>query len=245
MNKHFYRFVIIVKNILKLFFPIKVYGPRELPVKKSILVGNHISGWDPIMYYMVNKQHFTFLYKSEFTKNAILRKAFTALDFIPVKRGEVDMNATKMCLRTLKDDKILALFPEGTRNPQVDCLQPLKTGAALYAIKAQAPLRAFYIWDKARVFRKNYIIVGEEFDLSQFYGKPVTKEILNEATEIIRQQLDSLRVQLNEINAAKGVKRRKRTLKEQRKIDAYNNKQKNLAKALAEKKCAEESNNDE
>ena len=224
----------IGKGIMRPWFPVKVYGERKIPVKKSIIVANHLSGWDPIIFTLGTNGITPFVYKAEFRKSGFLRWAFDGLDCVPVKRGDVDMNATKSILKLLHDDKPIALFPEGTRNPNIDCLQKFRTGAALFALKEHAPIRPYYIWDKTKCLHKNYIIIGEEFTLEEFYDRPLDKETLNEATEKIRQKVDELRVQLNEILAEKGVKRRTRTKKETEATERYNKKQQNLAKRLAE-----------
>lgn len=243
MNKFVVCLASIGKVLVKPFFPVKFYGDRQLEKRKALLVGNHISGWDPVIYTMWSKTWISFVYKAEFRKSAFLRWVFDGLDCVPVKRGEVDLNSAKTILKLLREGKTVGLFPEGTRNPYVDCLQPFHTGAAMFAIKTQSPIRPFYIWEKTKVFRRNYIIVGEEFSLDEYYDKPLTKEILAEATKKIRLKVDSLRIELNGILAAKGVKRRKRTKRETEKIHKYNNKQKTLAKELAKKeseKSAEE-----
>ena len=219
------------------FFPVKVYGDRNVPHKKSLIVANHISGWDPIIFTLATKGIHSFVYKAEFRKNWFLRWAFDGLDLIPVKRGTVDMNSSRTIIEMLKNDKSVALFPEGTRNPNVDCLQEFRTGAALFALKTHAPIRPFYIWDKTKCFHKNYIIIGDEFTLEEFYDKPLTKETLLEATEVIKQKVDALRVQLNEILAAKNVKRRKRTKKEIAATERYNAKQRNLLKTVEQQEA--------
>lgn len=219
------------------FFPVKVYGDRNVPHKKSLIVANHISGWDPIIFTLATKGIHSFVYKAEFRKSAFLRWAFDGLDLIPVKRGTVDMNSSRTIIEMLENDKSVALFPEGTRNPNVDCLQEFRTGAALFALKTHAPIRPFYIWDKTKCFHKNYIIIGDEFTLEEFYDKPLTKETLLEATEVIKQKVDALRVQLNEILAAKNVKRRKRTKKEIAATERYNAKQRNLLKTVEQEEA--------
>lgn len=234
MNKFVACLVSIGKSLVKPFFPTKVYGERRLPLRKTLLVGNHISGWDPVLYTIWSKAPVSFVYKAEFRRSAFLCWVFDGLDFVPVRRGEVDLNSAKSVLRLLRENKIVGLFPEGTRNPNVDCLQQFHTGAAMFAIKTQSPIRPFYIWEKTKAFRKNYILVGEEFTLEQFYDKPLTKDALIEATEIIRKKVDCLRVKLNDMLEKKGVKRRKRTKKETEKILKYNSKQKTLAKTREE-----------
>ncbi len=238
------RFVTFLAGVAKIlarpFFPVKFYGDRKLPKKKTLLVGNHISGWDPLVFSMWCRTWVSFVYKAEFRKSAFLRWVFDGLEFVPVKRGEVDLFATKSVMRLLREERVVGIFPEGTRNPYVDCLQEFHTGAALFAIKTKSPLRSFYTWEKAKIFHKNYIIIGDEFTLEEFYDKPVTKELLVQATEVIKNNMDALRLQLNEILSEKGVKRRARTRKETEKIKRYNEKQKTLAKELAKQEKAQE-----
>lgn len=226
MNKFVVFIATVAKTLIKPFFPVKVIGPRKLPKRKTVLVGNHISGWDPVVYTMWSKTWVSFVYKAEFDRSAVLNWVFHGLDFVPVHRGEVDLAASKAILKNLDEDKIVGLFPEGTRNPRNDCLQPFHTGAALFALKRHAPVRPFCIWDKSRAFRKNYILVGDEFTLDEFYGKPLTKEVLSEATEYIRNKVDDLRVRLDEMMKSKGKHRRKLSKKEVEKINRYNQKQK-------------------
>lgn len=74
---------------------------------------------------------------------------------IPVKRGEVDLKATKECLSALKQNEILFIFPEGTRNRESDEMLPFKTGPAMFALKTKTPIRPFYI-QKAKKAKKIY-----------------------------------------------------------------------------------------
>ena len=239
------RFVIclakIARSVVRPFYPVKVYGERNIPNKKSLVVGNHVSGWDPLLYTMWTQNIISFVYKAEFSKSRFLNWIFSGLECIPIRRGEVDMNASKCILRLLKNDKAVCLFPEGTRNPNVDCLQEFRTGAALFALKTKSPIRPFYIWDKTKFLRKNYLIIGDEFTLEEFYDKPIDRKTLEEATEVIKNKVDELRVQLNNILSARGVKRRPRTKKEIEKIKAYNEKQRTLAKQLAEQQSTMQS----
>ena len=213
MNKFLLVLVKIARGVLRALFPTKIFGERDIPNKKSLIVGNHISGWDPLLYTMWMKNIVPFVYKAEFDKNLFLRWFFEGLESIPVHRGEVDVSASKKILRLLKEDKPVCLFPEGTRNSQVDCLQEFHTGAALFALKTHSPIRPFYIWDKAKMFRKNYMAIGDEFTLEQFYDRPLDKQTLEEVTAVIRGKVDELRVRLNATLASRGVKRRQRDLR--------------------------------
>lgn len=217
-------------------FPVKIYGERDIPNKKCLVVGNHLSGWDPLIFTMWTKYILSFVYKAEFRDNTFLRWLFDGLDCVPVKRGDIDINATKTILRLLNHDKAVFLFPEGTRNPNVDQLQEFRTGAALFALKTHSPLRPFYIWDKTKAFHKNYILIGDEFTLEEFYDKSINHDTLAEATAVIKQKVEELRVRLNSHLAQKGIKRRTLTKKEMEKLAAYNIKQHTFETKLAQTK---------
>lgn len=239
MNKFVVFLASIARALIKPFFPTKVIGPRKLPQHKTLLIGNHISGWDPVLYTMWSKTWVSFVYKAEFDKSAFLHWVFHGLDFVPVHRGEVDLNATKTILKDLREDKIVGLFPEGTRNPRNDCLQPFHTGAAMFALKTHSPIRPFCIWDKTKAFHRNYILIGEEFTLEQFYGRPVNKELLQEATDYVQSKVEELRVALDKMIAEKGKRRRKLSKKEVDKINRYNERQKTLEKQLKAMEAAQ------
>ena len=243
MNNLIVALASVGKLLCRPLYPTRIYGERRFENKKCLYVANHLSGWDPVIFTMWTHGFKSFVYKAEFENVAFLRWVFDGLECIPVHRGEADLNATKMILRQLNADKGVVLFPEGTRNPNVDCLQTFHTGAALFAIKTKSPIRPFYIWDKTQIFRRNYIIVGEEFALDEFYDKPITKNLLEEATEVIKKKVDELRVRLNVILQTKKVKRRKRTEKEIRKIQEYNSRQKQFVVNVQERVEAERNEN--
>lgn len=225
----------IARVAVRPFFPVKVYGERNIPNKKCLVVGNHLSGWDPIIFTMWTKNILSFVYKAEFRKIPFLRWVFDELNCVPVRRGDIDINATKTILRLLHEDKAVFMFPEGTRNPSRDTLQEFRTGVALFALKTRSPIRPFYIWDKTKIFHKNYILVGDEFTLDEFYGKPINKETLTQATAVIKQKVEDLRLRLNSHLQSKGIKRRKLTKKETAKLNAYNSKQRTFEKNVAQR----------
>ena len=46
--------------------------------------------------------------------------------------------------------------------------------------------------ERPRVFRKNYLVVGEEFTPDTFYGRKLTKETLDEATKVLEEEYRKL-----------------------------------------------------
>ena len=205
----------VVKYLVRLFLPCKVFGNYKREKKACLYLGNHVSGYDTVMFYLWTKGAMPcVMYKKELEKVWPLNWIFRDFRAIPVSRGDADISSVKITLERLSQGHNVLITPEGHRNTAHNCLLPFRKGAALYALKSQAPIRLFYIWEKTKTFRKNYMIIGDEFTLDQFYGRSITKALLQEVTDFLQAKMDELRKQLNAILAKKGKKHRKYTKKE-------------------------------
>ncbi len=181
---------------VRLFNPVKIFGPKKFEKKKSVFIMNHTSNMDSVVFAAFFKNEFRFVYKAEFDEKPFLRHIFHNMRLIPVKRGEADLKATKDCLSALKQNEILFIFPEGTRNRSGEDLLPFKTGPAMFALKTKTPVRPFYI-QKSQKGRKRYIVVGDELELADYYEGGLTKENLEAATEFLRGKVAELKEKLN------------------------------------------------
>ncbi len=74
-------------------------------------------------------------------RNPIYRLLYTIYRAVPVRRGEVDLNAIKLCMERLYEEYVLAVAPEGTRSHDGQ-LQQGRAGVALLAVKSGAPVYA-------------------------------------------------------------------------------------------------------
>lgn len=132
----------ILKFILgiafKLFYRITVTGldnvPSEGPV---ILVANHASVLDPLVLGVALKRRIVFMGKAELFRIPVLRTVIRALGAFPVRRGQVDREAWTTAIATLKDGKVLGIFPEGTRTED-GTIGEAQSGAARLALKTGA-----------------------------------------------------------------------------------------------------------
>ncbi len=173
-----------------LLFPCRIVGKKKIPKGKVVFVSNHISNIDYIYIWnnIWRKQYV--LAKKELFKGGLINWFFKKLGGIPVDRSNIDLSVIKNCLSVLKKDKILTIFPEGTRNKTGADLLEFKAGASIFAIKTQAPIVPLYIQKKPHVFGFNKIVVGEPiyFDNS-FKGDNGTER----ANEIIREKMLELK----------------------------------------------------
>ena len=94
----------------------------------------------------------------------------------------------------MKAGKKLFIFPEGTRlKDESAVLGDIKSGLALIAIKTKTPIVPMWVVSKPKAFRKSKIIIGEPYELSDFYGKKLDDIALEEANEIVKDKMLQLK----------------------------------------------------
>lgn len=187
---------ILAVPFIRLFFPTKFIGKKNIPDGACIIASNHTSNMDVVnlaahtwekKYYLAKKE----LFKNEFT--SFFMKVFGA---IKIDRQGNDVNAIKESLRVLKDNKKLVIFPEGTRHNNENMeLGEVKQGVAMFAIKAKVKIVPMFIVKKPKIFRRNKVVIGEPFELDEFYGRKLSTEDLDRATEIVSKKMNELREQ--------------------------------------------------
>lgn len=180
------KFMVAVTQIL---FPFKLVRKEKVKDGACVLVGNHYRIWDIVHMACTTREKVHFITKKELYKNKFLAHLCDIVEAIPVSRDGQDAKAVMTALRYLKNGDKISMFPEGTRNRTDEDLLPLKGGAAMFAIKAKAPVYPVMCPHKTRLFRRTKILVGDPIDLSAFYDRRLTAEDYEAAEEIIREKM--------------------------------------------------------
>ena len=134
----------LIRGVLRIYFQVfgrwVVKGEENIPAEGGfIVVSNHVSNWDPpILATLMPKQVF-FMAKDEFFHMPLIGPLFRHLGAFPVKRGKPDRGALRHALDLLVAERVLGIFPEGTRNITGKLLEP-QPGVALLAIKSGKPV---------------------------------------------------------------------------------------------------------
>ena len=118
MSLRFYCFAKVVCNVVcKLWFKLEYYGMENLPTDRGyILVGNHQSYWDPVMMGLKLDTTLTFMANEKLFHKPVLAPIIRGLGAFPVNLKKPDMTAIRTAKKVVKEGKVLALFPEGTRS---------------------------------------------------------------------------------------------------------------------------------
>lgn len=175
--------------VTQILFPFKLVEKEKVKDGACVLVGNHYRIWDIVHMACTTREKVHFITKKELYKNKFLAHLCDIVEAIPVSRDGQDAKAVMTALRYLKNGDKISMFPEGTRNRTDEDLLPLKGGAAMFAIKAKAPVYPVMCPHKTRLFRRTKILVGDPIDLSAFYDRRLTAEDYEAAEEIIREKM--------------------------------------------------------
>ena len=137
-----------VGHIVRFTCNIHVTNPENEPKEGGVLIiANHRVWCDPI-YMGLALKHLQphFMAKKESFNFPPLALLIRALGAYPVNRGGADVGAIKRTIEMLKHGIPVGMFPQGHRYPDVDArTTPVKTGAALIAVKAGVPVMPIFI----------------------------------------------------------------------------------------------------
>jgi 1-acyl-sn-glycerol-3-phosphate acyltransferase len=114
----------ILRIVFKLLLNLEVVGLENVPLEGPlILMINHTHLIDPAMAGGVMPREIVAMSKAENFRDPILGIIVRLYGAFPVRRGEVDLQATRRALEVLHHGEVLLMAPEGTRSQ--DCrLQP-------------------------------------------------------------------------------------------------------------------------
>jgi len=186
----FYKFGRVICRIVTInVFDLKVYGIRNVPRRGGVLiVGNHQSFLDPVLYTVRVPRPASFLAKSElFEGNPHLTRLIRALNAFPVRQGEGDVGAVRETIKRLQEGHVLVMFPEGGRTHDGE-VEPLLGGVGLIVRRAGPTVRvvpaamhgAYEAWSRHRKFPRSGRIrvkYGEALELSHLKAAEIVKVI--------------------------------------------------------------------
>lgn len=173
-----------------------------LDASPAIIIANHRCVLDPGLIWagVTNRRPLEFLTAGEYFGNPVLSFIFRALRAIPVARNGRDMAATRTALRRLQEGRLLGVFPEGRFNPGPGLL-PATTGIAWLALQSRAPVYPVFIHNAPQsesmlatlyMFGRVSITFDDPVDLSAYYGRRTSNELLQEVTDLLMGRLAAL-----------------------------------------------------
>jgi 1-acyl-sn-glycerol-3-phosphate acyltransferase len=197
--------VALVKPFMLVFTKPQFTGRENLPRSGGVVFApNHISHFDPLVlgfYIWECRRIPRFLGKASVFKVPVVGRIITSAGQIPVYRETTQAaDAFRDAVAAVERGECVGVYPEGTITRDPD-LWPMtgKTGVARIALRTGCPVIPIANWGaheilqsytgklRIRLLPRKTIKVhaGQPVDLSAFQGKPITSQLLHEATEVI------------------------------------------------------------
>ncbi len=183
-------FIIPIVRIIK---PFRFYGNHKVKDGACVYILNHYALLDPMYPVTTTWEGIHFLAKKENFETPVVGWVARKTKTILVNRDGNDVRALLDCFKCLKNNEKIAIYPEGTRNKTEEPLLPFKHGAAAIAVRAKVPVIPIMSYKKPRFFKMTHILIGDPFELSEYYDRKLTEEELIEADEKLRQVMLDLR----------------------------------------------------
>lgn len=159
----------------------RVEGREHLPEEGgAVVAANHCSYLDPpAMSAAVHNRVVHFMARDTLFSNAVAKWFFTRTGVIALDRTRGDLGALKKAIATLKEGKVIGLFPEGTRSPD-GSMGEAKGGIGFLIAKGNVPVVPLYISGTYEAFPKGAKRFGRSRVRARF-GRAISPEEIRAA----------------------------------------------------------------
>ena len=169
---------------LKLKYRMKITGEKNIPrTGGAVIVANHCSYLDPPVMCAVSASRIVrFMARDTLFSSAFAKWYFNGVRVIALDRTRGDLGALKRAIATLKEGKVIGLFPEGTRSRDGQ-MHDAKGGIGFLVAKGDVPVVPLHITGTFQAFPKG----SSKFRPSRVtarIGKPITPEEIRAAMPV-------------------------------------------------------------
>lgn len=153
--------------VAKVIFNPKIIGKDNIPKKKGCVIAcNHIHAIDPAILIYSTRRIVHFIAKKELFLGK-MKYFYLSFGTIPIDRDKKNKEAMKVAEEFLKNDEVIGIFPEGTRNKERKGLLPFKFGAVKMASVTGKKIVPCAITGEYKIFNSNLKVkFGKAIDIS-------------------------------------------------------------------------------
>lgn len=187
--------VFLLSIVARIIFRIKVHGNNKLPDGKLIICSNHISLIDPVILAIVTNRQISFMAKKELFDKPVLGWLIRKVGSFPVDRKNADLKAIKESLKVLKENRVLGIFPEGTRVKTVS-LENLKPGIGLIASRSRSDIQPINIESTYKIFSRVDVYFRDIISIESY--DPESEGVNMKITEDIYKSIYNIEGELDD-----------------------------------------------
>jgi len=178
----------ILLVVAKIIFNPKIIGKENIPKKDGCVIAcNHIHAFDPAILIYSTKRIVHFIAKKELFEGK-MKAFYLSWGAIPVDRDKKNPLALAVAEEYLKNNSVIGIFPEGTRNKEKGLL-PFKFGAVKMAKSSGVKIVPCVITGKYKVFKSNLkVVFGEVIDISGMDLEKANELLRNKMLEMLEEE---------------------------------------------------------
>ena len=193
---------LICTGIVYSLCEVRSYGQKNVPSDGGVLLlSNHQSFFGPVFCQTTLARGLHFVARDSLFKNKFFGPLISSVHATPIKRGQADMSSIRTIIEKLKQNKVVCLYPEGTRTNDGKIAE-IKPGFGLLSKRSGAKIvpvvieGAFECWSRHRMLPS----FGK---VTISYGKAITPKQVKELgdKELARVLTERLREMQKEINS--------------------------------------------
>lgn len=189
---------VITYSLLHLVYDYRVHGSHNIPAEGPVLlVANHQSHLDPPILGCATKRQMYYIARATLFNNPLFACLIKSLRAISLDQSKGDSAAIKMAIEHLKKQRVVGIYPEGSRSED-GALGEFKPGVGLLIKRAKAPVvpvaieGSFDIWQRhlprPKLHGRIRVHVGKliEYEVLQSLGPRGALEYIKERIECLR-----------------------------------------------------------
>jgi 1-acyl-sn-glycerol-3-phosphate acyltransferase len=158
-----------------------------------IIAANHLSWTDIMLIPVAVPGNVVYMAKEEAFQGK-LGWLVRLLGAFPVKRGEADRQAMRAADDLLKKEKVLVIFPDGTRS-KTCTLAKAHAGLGMIALRSGVPVLPVAVWGSEHAlkkFRPQVTVCYGEPMIFKPKGAKMTREDIESATQEVMQRIAAM-----------------------------------------------------
>ncbi|HLR85566.1 MAG TPA: lysophospholipid acyltransferase family protein [Nocardioidaceae bacterium] len=150
---------------------VRVHDEEQVPKRGPVLLACNHTGWldGPLMVGVAPRTIHALVKHEMFVGRTGL--LLRSIGQIPIDRSNIDVHAIRLSIRALRDDRVVAVWPEGTRGDGE--LRRMKRGLAYLAMVTGAPIVPVAVLGTRAAGESVSAVPGAGTRIDITYGEPI------------------------------------------------------------------------
>ena len=181
---HMFTARFLLRPIYHLRNQVEIYGRENIPPNtKFLIVGNHLSQWDPPLLCIGTDIPMAYVAKTELFEIRLLKPLIEFYGAIPINRNKPEKSAIKTIKKVFENGWNVGMFIEGTRSKKPGYLGPPHTGAAYFAYTNKVPILPVGLVGTNKNWSKAKVVIGKPIEPTKDYER-TTWEVMEALSQL-------------------------------------------------------------